>query len=169
MANFNKVILIGRLTRDPEERTRPTSAVRIVSFGFAVSNNRKNKQTGQWEDDPMFIDVDVFGRPDSSRLVDQVMQSLRKGSQICLEGKLVLDRWEQDGQKRSKHKIIADSVQFLDPRPLDGEAGNRSRGFASANANASVSSQSRDADADFTDDPGSRGDEPHGSDDEIPF
>lgn len=116
MANLNKVMLIGRLTRDPEIRTA-ASGVRIAKFGFAVNNRKKNQQTGQWEDDPCFIDCTAFGRPDSGRLVDVIEQYLRKGKPAYLEGHLQLERWTgQDGQNRSKHSLIIENVQLLEPR-----------------------------------------------------
>jgi len=131
MANLNKVILIGRLTRDVETRSFPSGGM-VAKFGFAVTNRRKNAQSGQWEDEPMFIDVEVFNRGENGKLADLVRDRCRKGSQILIEGKLHLDQWEKDGQKRSKHKLVADSIQLLDPRPQDGTggpaAGGRSTG-----------------------------------------
>lgn len=124
MANLNKVILIGRLTRDPETRTF-TNGGMVAKFGFAVTNRRKNSQTGQWEDEPMFIDVEVFNRGENGKLADLVRDRCRKGSQIMIEAKLHLDQWDdkQSGQKRSKHKLVADSIQLLDPRTDGGSGG----------------------------------------------
>lgn len=122
MANLNKVILIGRLTRDVETRSFPSGGM-VAKFGFAVTNRRKNAQSGQWEDEPMFIDVEVYNRGENGKLADMVRDRCRKGSQILIEGKLHLDQWEKDGQKRSKHKLVADSIQLLDPRPQDGGGG----------------------------------------------
>src|SRR5438132_4512162 len=102
MANLNKVMLIGRLTRDPEVRSFANGG-KVAKFGFAVNNSRRNQQTGEWENEPVFIDVDVFNRGDRGTLADRVEQSLRKGQQIFIEGHLKLDQWtSQDGQKRSK-------------------------------------------------------------------
>jgi len=126
MANLNKVILIGRLTRDPESRTF-TNGGKVTKIGFAVTNRRKNGQTGQWEDEPMFIDCEVFNRGETGKLADLVADRCRKGSQIMIEGKLHLDQWDDKttGAKRSKHKIVIDNVQLLDARPQagDGEGG----------------------------------------------
>src|SRR5215471_20427229 len=118
MAAFNKVILIGRLTRDPECRTFSTGG-KVAKFGFAVTNRKKNAQTGQWEDEPMFIDVEAYNRGETGKLADLVRDRCKKGSQIMIEGKLHLDQWDdkQTGQKRSKHKLVADTIQLLDPRP----------------------------------------------------
>ena len=122
MANFNKVILIGRLTRDPEVRTFGNGG-KVAKIGFAVTNRKKNAQSGQWEDDPMFIDVDVFNRGENGTLANVVEQYCRKGSLICIEGKLILDQWDDKttGQKRSKHKIVADGIQLLESK-AQGEA-----------------------------------------------
>ena len=126
MANLNKVILIGRLTRDPESRTF-TNGGKVTKIGFAVTNRRKNGQTGQWEDEPMFIDCEVFNRGETGKLADLVADRCRKGSQVMIEGKLHLDQWDDKatGAKRSKHKIVIDNVQLLDARQPsgDGEGG----------------------------------------------
>src|ERR1700745_3852734 len=95
MANLNKVMLIGRLTRDPEVRTFSNGG-KVAKVGFAVNNRKKNNQTGQWEDDPVFIEVEVFNRGENGTLADRVEQTLRKGQQIFIEGHLKLDQWEKD-------------------------------------------------------------------------
>ena len=124
MANFNKVVLIGRLTRDPETRAFASGGM-VAKFGFAVTNRRKNTQTGQWEDEPMFIDVEVYNRGEFGKLADMIRDRCHKGSQIMLEGRLHLDQWDDKttGQKRSKHKIVADNIQLLDPRQDGGMRG----------------------------------------------
>jgi single-strand DNA-binding protein len=131
MANLNKVMLIGRLTRDPEVRTFSTGG-KVAHFGFAANNRKKNNATGQWEDDPMFIDIKVFNRGDNGRQADLVEQSLRKGHQVFLEGHLVLEQWDdkQSGQKRSKHVVVVDNFQFLERREDGGEGGRFQRGAA---------------------------------------
>lgn len=121
MANLNKVMLIGRLTRDPEVRVFSNGG-KVAKFGFAVNNKRKNMQTGQWEDEPVFIDVEVFNRGETGKQADLVENSLRKGAQVFIEGHLKLDQWTaQDGQKRSRLFVVADNFQFLERRP-DGSA-----------------------------------------------
>src|SRR4051812_5015602 len=104
MANLNKVMLIGRLTRDPEARSFSNGG-KVTVLGFAVTNRKKNSQTGQWEDDPMFIDVKVFNRGEAGTLATRAEETLRKGQQILIEGHLVLETWEDKngGGKRSKH------------------------------------------------------------------
>ncbi len=116
MANLNKVMLIGRLTRDPEVRTFSNGG-KVAKFGFAVNNRKKNQQTGQWEDDPVFIDAEVFNRGETGRQADLVEQSLRKGQQVFIEGHLRMDNWtDKEGQKRSKLLVVIDNFQFLEPK-----------------------------------------------------
>lgn len=123
MANLNKVMLIGRLTRDPEARTFGNGG-KVTKFGFAVNNRRKNQQTGQWEEEPTFIDVEVFNRGETGRLADLVEETLRKGQQIFIEGKLQLDQWtDKDGQKRSKLKVVGDNFQYLEAKGGGGNGG----------------------------------------------
>jgi single-strand DNA-binding protein len=117
MANLNKVILIGRLTRDPEVRTFSNGG-RVAKFGFAVNNRKKNSQTGEWEDDPVFLDCEAFNRGETGKMADTVERYLKKGSQAFLEGHLQLDRWDDKttGEKRQKLKIVIDMMQMLDAR-----------------------------------------------------
>ncbi len=122
MANLNKVLLIGRLTRDPEMRTFSNGG-KVAKFGFAVNNRKKNQQTGQWEDEPVFLDVEAFNRGDFGRQADLVEQYLAKGRQVFVEGHLRLDSWtSQDGQKRNRLVVVVDNLQFLDSRQ-DGDGG----------------------------------------------
>src|SRR3954471_10995831 len=138
MANLNKVILIGRLTRDPESRTFSTGG-KVTKFGFAVTNRRKNSQTGQWEDEPMFIDCEAFNRGEFGKLADTIETYCKKGSQICIEGRLQLDQWDDKttGQKRSKHKIVVEAMQLLDPKQ-DGQGGGPRAAGAGAPARAAA-------------------------------
>jgi single-strand DNA-binding protein len=127
MANLNKVMLIGRLTRDPEVRTFSTGG-KVAAFGFAVNNRRKNATTGQWEDEPVFLDLEAFNRGDQGRqLADQVEQYFKKGRQVFIEGHLRLDQWtSQDGQKRQRIKIVVENYQLLEPREgWNAEGGSR--------------------------------------------
>src|SRR5205823_4152847 len=124
MANLNKVMLIGRQTRDPEVRVFSNGG-KVAKFGFAVNNRRKNTQTGQWEDEPVFIEVEAFNRGETGKQADLVEQYLHKGNQVFIEGHLKLDQWtSQDGQKRSQLRVVVDNLQFLEPR---GEGGGAPR------------------------------------------
>ena len=130
MANLNRVLLIGRLTRDPESRTIPTTGTKLVRFGLAVNNPRRNATTGAWEDNPVFVDIEVWNprQPIPSREMpaDRAERQLRKGRLVFIEGRLRLDQWTgQDGQKRSRLLVVADRFQLLDfreePVPLINE------------------------------------------------
>jgi single-strand DNA-binding protein len=138
MANLNKVMLIGRLTRDPEVRAFNTGG-KVANFGFAVNNRRKNQQTGQWEDVPVFVDVKAFNRETGRKLADLVEQYLRKGQQVYIEGHLVLEEWvgKEDGKKQSRLRVVVDDLQFLERRE-DG-AGGGGAGRSSARPPAPVS------------------------------
>ncbi len=123
MANLNKVLLIGRLTRDPEVRTFSNGG-KVAKFGFAVNNRKMNQQTQQWEDEPVFIDVDVFNRGERGKDADRVEQTLRKGQQIFIEGHLKLDQWtDKEGQKRSVLRVVCDNFQYLERREDGGGQG----------------------------------------------
>ena len=135
MAFLNKVMLIGRLTDNPEPpRVLPNSGSTVVKFRFAVGKSRKNPQTGQWENDPnpLYIDCEAFTRPDDRyRLTDIVSQYCTKGKQLYIEGRLQLDHWEDKnnpGQKRSKHKLVVESIQMLDGG-AGGQGGSGCRWF----------------------------------------
>lgn len=127
MANLNKVMLIGRLTRDPEVRSFATGG-KVASFGFAVNNKRKNQQSGQWEDEAVFIDMEAFNRQTGRQLADVIEQYFRKGQQYFIEGHLKFDQWtSKDNEKRSKLKVVVDNFEFLEPRPAgaSGDSGMR--------------------------------------------
>lgn len=123
MANLNKVMLIGRLTRDPECRTFSNGG-KVAKFGFAVNNRKKNATSGQWEDEPVWLDCEAFNRGETGTLANIVEQYCRKGSQIFIEGRLQLDQWDDKttGEKRQKIKIVVDAMQLLDGKP-QGEGG----------------------------------------------
>lgn len=108
MASFNKVILVGNLTRDPELRYTP-KGMAIAKLGIAV-NRVWTSESGEKKEETTFVDVDVFGRT-----AENVAQYLRKGSPLLVEGRLRLDTWEdkQTNQKRSKLSVVAEVVQFL--------------------------------------------------------
>ena len=111
MSSFNKVILVGNLTRDPE----PILNGKGAKFGFAV-NNRKLNDKQEWEDVPVFIDMEIWNRGEMGKQADRVLQTLRKGQQVFIEGHLKMDQWDDKngGGKRSKHKIVVESIELLD-------------------------------------------------------
>lgn len=119
MATFNKVILMGRLTDNPEPpRTLPNSGSSVVKFRLAVGRSKKNPQTGQWENDPnpLYINCEVFDYPDAKRkLGNLISQYVKKGDPIFIEGRLQLDQWQDKttGQQRSMHKVVVENVELL--------------------------------------------------------
>jgi single-strand DNA-binding protein len=108
MASFNKVVLVGNLTRDPELRYTPKGTA-IAKIGLAVNRVWTN-EAGEKKEEVTFVDVDVFGRT-----AENVGQYMRKGRPILIEGRLKLDQWDdkQTGQKKSKLGVVAETVQFL--------------------------------------------------------
>src|SRR5262245_43215396 len=140
MATLNKVMLIGRLTDNPEEpRTLPNSGSRVIRFRFAVGRSRKNPQTGQWENDPnpLYIDCEAFSRPDTKRdLVELIQKNCKQGDALYIEGRLQLDEWtdKQTNQKRSKHKVVVESLEFIGGPRGEGEGGGQGGGRAGGGA-----------------------------------
>jgi single-strand DNA-binding protein len=108
MANFNKVILVGNLTRDPELRYTP-KGMAIAKVGLAINRNWTS-ESGEKKEEVTFVDVDIFGRT-----AENVAQYMKKGRPILVEGRLRLDQWDdkQTGQKRSRLGVVAETVQFL--------------------------------------------------------
>lgn len=116
MANLNRVILMGNLTRDPQVRYTATGTP-VATLGLAVNN--RIKQGDEWKDDPCFIDVVVFGKQ-----AESCGEYLSKGRPVLIEGRLQYRTWEsQEGQKRSKHEVLADRVQFMPRASRPGEGG----------------------------------------------
>ena len=132
MANLNKVMLIGRLTRDPEIKTFNNGG-KVANIGFAVNNRKKNKETGEWEDVPVWVDLKVFNRETGRKMADLVESSLKKGQQVYVEGHLVLEEWsgKEDGKKASKMVVYVDDFQFLEKRE-GGSGGGMSRASGAA-------------------------------------
>jgi len=106
VADFNKVMLMGNLTRDPEVRYTP-SGTAVADLGLAVNRNFKGSD-GQVKDETCFVRVTVW-----SRQAENCAQYLRKGSPVFVEGRLKYDEWEKDGQKQSRLSVVGERVQFL--------------------------------------------------------
>ena len=108
MASFNKVMLMGNLTRDPELRFIANGSA-VASFGLAV--NRKFKQWDEWKDDVCFVDITVWGKQG-----ENCAEYLSKGRPAFVEGYLKFSTWESEGKKRNKLEVVANTVQFLGSR-----------------------------------------------------
>lgn len=108
MANFNKVYLIGNLTRDPELRVTPKGTA-ICQFGIAVNRQFKD-ESGAMRDDTTFVDIEAWGKQGET-----IGKYMTKGRPLFVEGRLKLDQWEDktSGQKRSKLKVVLENFQFL--------------------------------------------------------
>lgn len=119
MASYNRVILMGNLTRDPEVRYLPNNMA-VVDMGLAVNDRYQDKQSGEWVDRPNFIDCTAFGKS-----AESIGKFFTKGRPILIEGKLRFEQWEdkQSGQKRSKIKVVVDQWNFCDSRAGGGEGG----------------------------------------------
>lgn len=107
-SGYNRVVLVGNLTRDPELRQLPSGQA-VCRLNLAVNRQFKNRQTGDMVQEVCYIDIDVWGpQAESSN------SYLQKGRQVLVEGRLKLDSWQDnDGNNRSKHSIVADRVVFL--------------------------------------------------------
>jgi len=102
---YNKVILVGNLTKDPELRYTPQGTP-VATFSLAI--NYSYKQNDEWKKETTFIDIVVFGKQ-----AESCSQYLNKGSSALVEGRLQERRWESDGQQRRKFEVVAQSVKFL--------------------------------------------------------
>jgi single-strand DNA-binding protein len=120
MVDINRVVLIGRLTRDAE--LKYTSGGQAVCK-FSVAVNRRRKNGDQWEDEVNYFDIVLWGRQG-----ENIKQYLVKGKAVGLDGELRQDRWQQDGQNRSKVEIVANNVQLLGGNPGGGSSGGGQNG-----------------------------------------
>jgi single-strand DNA-binding protein len=130
MASLNKVILLGNLTRDPELRYMP-SGTPVSSFGLAM--NRRYRQNEELKEEVCFVDVVVFGRQ-----AENVGEYLRKGRLALVEGRLRWRSWEtESGQKRSKHEVVAETIQFM-PRGRDDSTTGPAADFSSSESRSDM-------------------------------
>lgn len=158
MASYNRVILVGNLTRDIELKYTPGGTA-VTDIGMAV-NDRRKTANGEWVDETTFVDVTLWGRT-----AEVASEYLGKGSPILVEGRLKLDTWESEGQKRSKLRVVCDRMQMLG----GGAPGGGGRPPRQANEGAPPSTAEFHGDS-----PGQREAQPTGSgpgyeDPDIPF
>jgi len=120
--NFNKIMLMGNLTRDPELKYLPSNTP-VCEFALAV-NRRFRRSDGEQGEETLFVDCTAFGRTG-----EVINQYLRKGRPLFIEGRLKLDRWQnKDGDNRSKHSVVVEGFQFIDSREGGGDSGPSSGG-----------------------------------------
>jgi single-strand DNA-binding protein len=157
MASFNKVVLVGNVTRDPELRYI-ASGTAVTDIGLAV-NDRRKTATGEWVEETTFVDVTLWGRT-----AEVAGEYVTKGSPLLIEGRLKLDTWEKDGKKNSKLRVVCERMQLLGGRGEGGRGGSgagkprsadRPSGGEEENGSAPVYDHAHD--------------EPVGGDDDIPF
>ncbi|MGD0087056.1 MAG: single-stranded DNA-binding protein [Verrucomicrobiota bacterium] len=144
MASFNKVILAGNLTRDPELRYTPKGTA-VARLGIAC-NRKWKSETGEMKEEVTFVDVDAFGKT-----AETIGQYLKKGRPILIEGRLRYDTWEdkQSGQKKSKLSVVLENFQFLDSGAGRGEgAAEAPRPRAAAGAAGAAPAAAEPADSD---------------------
>ena len=122
MASYNRVVLVGNLTRDPELRYIP-SGMAVTDIGLAVNEKRKNAN-GDWIEETTFVDVTLWGRT-----AEVVSEYATKGSPLLIEGRLKMDTWDdkQTGQKRSKLKVVGERMQLLGAKGQGGGEGGGPR------------------------------------------
>ncbi|KAA5545115.1 single-stranded DNA-binding protein [Roseiconus nitratireducens] len=164
MASYNRVVLVGNLTRDIELRYIP-SGLAVAEITIAV-NDRRKTSSGEWVDEATFVDVTLWGRN-----AEVASEYLQKGSPLLVEGRLKLDRWETDGQKRSKLRVVGEKMQMLGSRTGGGSGGGSSHRAASQ---ASEDHGAYDSDESYSADSSPRDAQPTGGgagydDPNIPF
>ncbi|MCC7137928.1 MAG: single-stranded DNA-binding protein [Planctomycetes bacterium] len=108
MANLNRVMLIGRLTRDPETRHTPSGQT-VTTFGLAINRTYRRKDSDEQVEETTFVDCEAWGKGGET-----FARYMKKGRQAYVEGRLKLDSWEKDGQKRSKLSVVMEEFQVLD-------------------------------------------------------
>jgi single-strand DNA-binding protein len=159
MASYNRVILLGNLTRDPELRYVSTGTP-VCDIGLAVNDRRKGPN-GDWIDETTFVDVTLW-----SRTAEVVSEYCTKGSPLLVEGRLKLDTWEKDGKKNQKLRVVGERIQLLGSRGgQGGGSAGRSRPQQSSTQGPSYDETEYGAPADV----GSFGGGNQGGGEDIPF
>ena len=157
MASFNKVILIGNVTRDPELRYTP-KGMAIAKIGLAVNRTWKS-ETGEAKEEVTFVDIDAFGRQ-----AETLGQYIKKGSPLFVEGRLRLDQWDdkQTGQKRSRLGVVLENFQFIGAPRVEGGGAEAPRRPATAAPAAATPAAAVES-------PANEHDGPPPEEDDVPF
>lgn len=160
MASYNRVILLGNMTRDVELKYTQ-SGTAVTEIGMAVNDRRKN-QAGEWIEETTFVDVTLWGRT-----AEVASEYLGKGSQVLIEGRLKLDSWESEGQKKYKLRVVGERMQMLGSR---GGGGGGGGGGGSAGGSRPPQRQYDESEFSGPSDHDSHGSAPEGPPaDDIPF
>lgn len=163
MANFNKVILVGNLTRDPEVKYT-TGGTAVAEIGLAVNRQWFDQKSNERKEETTFVDVTLWGRQ-----AEVAGEYLSKGRSVLIEGRLQLDQWEdkQSGQKRTKLRVVGEQMQMLGGRgdggPGGGSAGGGAGGASRGGGQRSAPRQSEPADSFYDSAPGGS------PNDDVPF
>lgn len=137
MANFNKVILLGNLTRDPELRVTP-KGTSVCQFGMAVNRVYRTGDSGETQEETTFVDLEAWGRQ-----AEVISKYVSKGNPLFVEGRLKFDSWEsKEGEKRSKLKVIVENMQLMGGRSGEGGGQNAGGDYSPAQRSSSSSSSS---------------------------
>ncbi len=158
MASYNRVVLLGNVTRDPELRYI-SSGTAVTDIGLAV-NDRRKTPSGEWVEETTFVDVTLWGRT-----AEVAGEYVTKGAPILIEGRLKLDTWEKDGKKNSKLRVVGEKMQLLGSR---GEGGKGGRPRVAAGRPVSAEGDGGEYGGDQSYDGPSAGGA-GGGDDDIPF
>jgi len=164
MANFNKVYLIGNLTRDPELRVTPKGTA-ICQFGLAVNRSFKD-ESGSTREETTFVDVEAWGRQGET-----ISKYCQRGRPLFVEGRLKLDQWEDkaSGQKRSRLKVVLEGFQFLGGRGDGAEGGGGGGGSSYGDSGGGGGYQRNSPPPRAAAAPAPIHHEPEGVDDDVPF
>lgn len=129
MPNLNKVMLMGRLTREPEV-TEFANGGKVAQIGFAVNNRRRNHETGEWEDAPVWLELKAYNRETGRKTADLAEKHLHKGMPVYVEGHLALEEWEgkEDNKKHSKTLVYVDHIEFLGGKRPEQEPAGKAAG-----------------------------------------
>jgi len=159
MASFNKVILMGNLTRDPQVRYTPRGSA-VAEIGLAVNRTWFDKQSNSRKEEVTFIDVTLWGRD-----AEVAGEYLSKGRPVLIEGRLQLDSWDdkETGQKRSKLRVVGESMTMLGSRGDGGGRGSSGSSRSSGGSESFESGGSSSSGPEFDDGPQGI------PDDEVPF
>ncbi|MEX2112455.1 MAG: single-stranded DNA-binding protein [Pirellulales bacterium] len=153
MASYNRVILVGNLTSDPELRYIP-SGTAVTELRMAI-NDRRKTASGEWVEETTFVDVTLWGRT-----AEVATEYLSKGSNVLIEGRLKLDTWEKDGKKNSKLRVVGDKMQMLGGRGGGGGGGAGGSGGGGQRSSSAPAPASQASNRDEMEMP---------PDDDIPF
>jgi single-strand DNA-binding protein len=130
--NYNKVLLLGNLTRDPELKYTPSNQA-VAQIGLAVNRRYRTKE-GEDREETTFVDCEAWGRT-----AEVINQYLGKGRPVFIEGRLKLDQWQdKEGQKRSKLKVVVENFQFVDSRGAPGTSGGEAAAASGARAGSAA-------------------------------